>query len=161
MTRITAPLVTWISVILVLWAAAVRAAPGDEVARLVAAATPPPGVVFEVVTGDEAALRRLLPAIRDHARELRRRFPELPVAVLTHGSEQFSLLRENAGRYADLHALVGALGEEERIPVQVCGNHASWRSKGRSDFPDDVEVVSAAGAKLDEYRAAGFVVIVM
>jgi len=142
-------------------AAAARAAPGDEVARLLAADTPPPGVVFEVVSGDEAALERVLPAIREHARRLRARFPALPVAVLTHGSEQFSLLGENAGRYAGLHALVASMGGDDGIPVQVCGNHASWRGKGRADFPDDVEVVSSAGAKLSEYRAAGFVVIVM
>ena len=138
-----------------------RAAPADDVARLIAAGTPPPGVVFEVVSGDEATLERVLPVIREHARALRARFPDLPVAVLTHGSEQFSLLSETAGRYADLHALVAALGEDDGVPVQVCGNHASWRGKGREDFPDDVEVVSAAGATLAGYRDAGFVVIVM
>jgi intracellular sulfur oxidation DsrE/DsrF family protein len=85
----------------------------------------------------------------------------MPVAVLTHGSEQFSLLSENAGRYAALHALVADLGERDGIPVQVCGNHASWRSKGRQDFPEEVEVVAAAGTALSQYRAAGYVVIVM
>jgi intracellular sulfur oxidation DsrE/DsrF family protein len=141
--------------------ARVLAAPADEVARLVAAHEPPPGVVFEVVTGDESALDRILPVIRAHARTLRERFPGLPVAVLTHGSEQFSLLSENAGRYATLHALVADLGQRDDIPVQVCGNHASWRSKGREDFAAEVEVVSSAGTKLSEYRAAGYAVIVM
>ena len=122
--RTLLPAAIALSVPALLGAVGARAAPADDVARLIAAATPPPG-------------------------------------VLTHGSEQFSLLSENAGRYAGLHALVAALGEDDGVRVQVCGNHASWRGKRREDFPDDVEVVGAAGATLSGYRDAGFVVIVM
>ncbi len=140
---------------------AAQASPGAAVDRILAANAPPPGVVFEVVTGDESELDRLLPVIHGHARRLRDRFPLLPIAVLTHGSEQFSLLTDNATRYGDLHRLVGTLEAEHGIPVQVCGNHAGFRDKGRADFPGYVDVVSTAPAKLDEYRAAGYVIIVM
>jgi len=137
------------------------AAPGERVRQLIEAQTAPPGVVFEVVSGNEAQLEQVLPAIRVHAQRLRVRYPGLPIAVLTHGSEQFSLLRDNTGRYAGVHELVSALGRDEDIAVQVCGNHASWRDKGPADFADDVEVVSSAGSKLAEYREAGYVIIVM
>ena len=45
---------------------------------------------------------------------LRARFPDLPVAVMTHGSEQFSLLASEQDSYSDLHAQVRALSGEER-----------------------------------------------
>jgi intracellular sulfur oxidation DsrE/DsrF family protein len=137
------------------------ASPADEVAGLIGADTAPAGVVFEVVSGDETELDRVLPEIRELARRLRERFPELPLAVLTHGSEQFSLLGENTARYGKLHELASAFTENDRIPVQVCGNHASWRGKGDADFPDYVEVVSSAASKLTEYREAGYVIIGM
>ena len=58
-----------------------------------------------------------------------------------------------------MHELVTSLGTTDAIPVQVCGNHASFRRKGRADYPDYVDVVASAPSKLAEYRAAGWVVI--
>ena len=133
----------------------------DPVARVLAAQTPPPGVVFEVVSGDEGALRQALPAIRKHARRLRERFPRLPLAVLAHGKEQFSLLTSKAAQYGPLHDLVTAFTREDGIPVQVCGNHASFRGNGARDFPDHVDVVPSAPGKLHDYREAGYVIILM
>lgn len=46
--------------------------------------------------------------------------------------------------YADLH---------------VCGNHASWRSKTAEDLPDYVDVAVAAPAKINDYRALGYILI--
>ena len=86
---------------------------------------------------------------------------KLPVAVVTHGSEQFSLLSANTGRYGELHGLVTAFADEDRIPVEVCGNHASFRGKGRDDFPAYVEVVNSASSRLSEYREARYVIITM
>ena len=137
------------------------ASPSEQVNTLLEADTAPPGVVFEVISGDESHLMNLLPAIREHARRLRQRFPRLSVAVLSHGSEQFSLLQSNAGQYAGVHALAAALDGEEDMTIQVCGNHASWRGKDAADFPGYVNVVNSAGAALEAYRAAGYVLIVM
>lgn len=142
-------------------AGAWAASPSEQVNTLLEAETAPPGVVFEVISGDESHLVDVLPTIRAHARRLRQRFPQLRVAVLSHGSEQFSLLQSNAGRYGGVHELAAALDGEERMAVQVCGNHASWRGKDAADFPDYVDVVSSAGAALEAYRAAGYVLIVM
>ena len=146
---------------LVLAGASVSAAAVEAVDRLLAASEPPPGVVFEVVTGDESALEAAMPRIREQARRLRERFPELPLVVLTHGAEQFSLLSDRREERSDLHALVRSFGADDGIPVQVCGNHASWRGKGEADFPGYVEVVSSAGSALADYRAAGYVVVLM
>lgn len=39
------------------------------------------------------------------------------------------------------------------------GAHASWRGNVPEDFPDYVDVAAAAPAKVNDYRALGYVVI--
>ncbi len=119
----------------------------------------PPGVVFEVVGWDPTALKHVIPQVTVYAERLRARFPDLPVAVVTHGSEQFSLLASEKGDYEDLHAQVQALSGEQDVAVHVCGNHASWRGKTAGDFPDYVDVAVAAAEKMGEYRGLGYLVI--
>lgn len=136
------------------------AAPDGEVDRVLAMDAPPPGVVFEVVSWQEDALTGIVPEITRYAERLRARFPELPVAVVTHGSEQFSLMTSEQDSYSELHTQVRALTDEGDVDVHVCGNHASWRDKGTEDFPDYVDVASSAASKMSEYRALGYVVII-
>jgi intracellular sulfur oxidation DsrE/DsrF family protein len=135
------------------------AAPDGEVDRILALDKAPPGVVFEVVTGNPDALNAVIPRVSRYAERLRARFPDLPVAVMTHGSEQFSLLASEQDSYSDLHAQVRALSGEGDVDVHVCGNHASWRNNTAEDFPDYVDVASAASAKMREYRDLGYVVV--
>lgn len=135
------------------------AMPDEEVARILAMDEPPPGVVFEVVSGDPEALTDVVPRVSLLAERLRERFPELPVAVVTHGTEQFALLASEAGNYAELHAQVRSLTGERDIEVHVCGTHASWRDNVPEDFPDYVDVAVAAPAKVNDYRALGYVVV--
>ena len=141
-------------------AAALAAAPAGEVDRVLAMDAPPPGVVFEVVSWQENALEGIVPEITRYAERLRARFPQLPVAVVTHGAEQFSLMTSEQDSYAELHAQVRSLTGERNVDVHVCGNHASWRDKGVEDFPDYVDVATSAASKMSEYRALGYVVIV-
>lgn len=136
------------------------AAPDGEVDRVLAMDAPPPGVVFEVVSWQEDALTGIVPEITRYAERLRARFPELPVAVVTHGSEQFSLMTSEQESFSELHSQVRALTGEGDVDVHVCGNHASWRDKGTEDFPDYVDVASSAASKMSEYRALGYVVII-
>lgn len=139
--------------------ASALAAPGGEVDKVIAMETAPPGVVFEVVSWQDDALTGIVPEISRYAERLRARFPGLPVAVVSHGSEQFSLMTNEQERYSELHAQVRSLTGEQSVDVNVCGNHASWRGKGAGDFPDYVEVASSAASKMSEYRALGYVVI--
>jgi hypothetical protein len=138
------------------------AAPGladPAIERLLAAESAPEGVVFEVIEGDEDALDRVLPAAKRHATALRERFPGLPVAVVTHGQEQFGLLSiESSGPLASIHAEARALGDAD-IGLHVCGAHAGWYGHGPEDFPDYVDVAPSGPARLNDYRALGYEVI--
>lgn len=155
-----------------LWAAALAApppavvaaeAPGREavetVARILRAPEPPPGVVFEIVTGEEDGLDWALPLVRAQIERLRRRFPALPVAVVTHGEEMFGLAGEAAGGDPELHALAARLRGEHGVTVHVCGTFAGWRGLAPEDFPEVVDVAAAGPAQVNDYRALGWVVV--
>ncbi|MCU7811034.1 MAG: hypothetical protein KZQ77_07325, partial [Candidatus Thiodiazotropha sp. (ex Notomyrtea botanica)] len=60
-----------------------------EVDRLLEADEEPVGVVFEILEDDDDALGWALPKVARLSAQLRKRFPELPIAVVTHGREQF------------------------------------------------------------------------
>ena len=139
---------------------AVLASPEAEVERVLSLEQAPPGVVFEVVSGNPDALIDVVPRVSLYAERLRARFANLPVAVVTHGTEQFSLLSSEAENYAELHAQIQSLTRERGVDVHVCGTHASWRNKAPGDFPEYVDVVAAGPATVNDYRALGYIVIV-
>jgi len=153
---------------IVLAARAIPAWPEDgaasaEAARAVeailAAGQPPPGVVFEIVTGEEDGLEWALPLVRDHVRRLRARYPGLPVAVVSHGEEMFGLAEEAAGGDPELHAQVARLRGRLGVTVHVCGTFAGWRGLAPEDFVEEVDVAAAGPAQVNDYRALGWTVI--
>ena len=148
-------------VLLYLMALRVQASADAELSELLARAEPPAGVVFEVVSGDEAALQKLMPKVKTYSERLRARFPGLEIAVVSHGSEQFSLLLSEASAYAGLHADIQALVGESDVPVHVCGGHASWRSNTAEDFPKYVDVAPSGPGQIRAYQALGYVLIVL
>ena len=158
MRRFAITRVSFLFYLAMAWNAA-PAATAAEVERVLALEQAPPGVVFEVVSGDPDRLNAVIPQVTAYVRRLRARFPDMPVAVLTHGAEQFSLLAGETDRYGELHAQVRALTGEQNVDVHVCGNHASWRNKTAADFLDYVDVAASAAEKMGEYRDIGFVVI--
>ncbi|MEO1767847.1 hypothetical protein [Thiobacter aerophilum] len=140
------------------WIAATAAADDHPaVARLLASDQPPPGVVFEIVTGDPQALVWVVPQVSDYARRLRARFPELALAVVSHGQEMFALAAEAQALAPTVHAGITHLVREEGIPVHVCETYAGWRGVGAEAFPDYVTVSAAGPAQVADYLALGYV----
>jgi len=80
---------------------------------------PPDGVVFEIVEGDEAFLKWAIPEVKKYAVLLRDKFPGLNIAVVSHGKEEFALLKSNSKEYATVHKAVKSLVAEQDIPVHV------------------------------------------
>jgi len=142
---------------LLLFSAACAAQP--EVDRLLAASAPPAGVVFEIVEEDEDALAWALPLIARISERLRARFPDLPIAVVTHGREQFGLLASEAeGSLAGLHGQARDL-RAAQIDLHVCGTHAGWLGHAPEDFPDYVDVSASGPAQIRDYRNLGYELI--
>lgn len=127
--------------------------------ELLARAEPPPGVVFEIAGGDPDALREHLPRVQDYVQRLRARFPDLEVAVVTHGSEQFALQRSERRRYEQVHRQVQSLADDQQVPVHICETFAGWRGVTAEDFPDYVQVAPSGPAHVNAYRDLGYVVV--
>lgn len=145
--------------LILLFALAGPALADPEVDRLLEADEEPVGVVFEIVEGEEDALRWALPEVARLSARLRARFPGLPVAVVTHGREQFGLLaNEVDGPLADIHGTAQQLRSEE-IDLHVCGVHAGWDGYTPEDFPVYVDVSASGPAQIRDYRNLGFVLI--
>jgi intracellular sulfur oxidation DsrE/DsrF family protein len=90
--------------------------------------------------------------------QLRERFSDIDIAVVTHGSEQFALLKSEASSRAAVHRGVQSLALNN-VPVHVCATHASWRGKLADDFPDYVDVTPAGPNKIRDYQFIGYSLI--
>ena len=130
-----------------------------DVETLLAAEEAPDGVVFEIASGEKGLLSRLLPAVKADIKKLRERFPELPVAIVTHGKEQFDLLTENRDTETAAHTLAKELVNADEVNLHVCNVHAGWRNKSPEDFPDYVNVAATGPAQVRTYIDMGYVVI--
>jgi len=129
-----------------------------DVDFITSAKKPPIGVVFEVVEGSEKALETALLKINEYSKKLKQAIPELKLAVVSHGTEQFALLKENQKRYKKTHKKVQSLMADD-VPVHVCGTHASWYSFSEKDFPDYVDVTVAGPAKIRDYQRLGYALV--
>lgn len=116
----------------------------------------PVGVVIEVMKADGNALHEHLVEVRAASDAIRRKFPELPIAIVSHGYEQFALTSANAGKYRTLHEEVKDLVNND-IDVHVCGTHASWYDIAPEDYPEFIDVTHAGPAQINDYLNIGYV----
>lgn len=147
---------------LALWALVVVAAQAhdaEEVEALLAAASPPHGVVFEIASGDPAALDWALPRIQRYVTVLRERFPDLEIAVVTHGREQFALTADRRADRAGVHQQVQRLVRDQDVPVHVCETYAERNGVSAEQFPEYVQVAAAGPAQVRAYRDLGYTLI--
>lgn len=120
----------------------------------------PPGIVFEVVQGDSRALDWAIPRISDHISKLRARFPGLPMAVVTHGREQFALQKKHALRYKRMQKQAKSL-VSSGVPVHICETHAGWRGVTAEDFPGWVTVSAAGPVQIKDYMSLGYLLVIV
>jgi intracellular sulfur oxidation DsrE/DsrF family protein len=120
----------------------------------------PAGVVIEIVTWGGDNLEWALPQAQKYITQLREIFPKLPVAIVTHGAEQFALTKDSKNENKKVHSLVQSLGEAD-VPVHVCETFAGWRGLSAEDFPSYVNVAAAGPAQVNDYVAIGYELIVI
>mgnify|MGYP001823339748 FL=1 len=133
----------------------------SEVDDIIARKEAPAGVVFEIVSDEPDLLGELLPSVKADIQKLRARFPDLPVAIVSHGTEQFALTSKNRSSEIQAHDLVKTLVQSEDVDVHVCGTHAGWYGVTAEEFPDYVDVTAAAPTQIDDYEAIGYELIVL
>lgn len=123
---------------------------------LLAAQEVPDGVLFEVVEADEDVLDEALERIIPWVEALRRRFPGLEIAVVSHGQEMFSLTRDNLDFYPDAHRMTRELVERHHVSFHVCGAFAAMNGVEPEEFPAYVDVAASGPAQVNDYVAIGF-----
>ena len=133
----------------------------SDVENLLDRTEAPVGVVFEIISDEYGLLGKLLSSVKQDIHRLRERFPDLPIAVVSHGSEQFDLMSENRTTHEKTHGLVKELVSSNDIEVHVCGTHAEWYGKTPEDFPDYVDVSASGPAQINDYISLGYEVIIL
>lgn len=130
----------------------------ESVKDVLALAAEPAGVVFEILAPNELSWQRMQPELLQAISDIRERFPEIDIAVVSHGNEQFALTRKNADLYPELHQSVLSLGEQG-VDIHVCGTYASWRDIKPEAFPDYVDVSASGPAQINDYKSLGYILV--
>jgi intracellular sulfur oxidation DsrE/DsrF family protein len=133
----------------------------DQIDFILKMKTPPFGVVFEVIEGSGSALKWAIPKITKLSKRLRDRFPDIGIAVVSHGSELFGLTKDKQKKFPAIHKQVKSLSMDQDIPVHICGTHASWYQKGEKDFPDYIHVAPSGPTEISNYEEMGYELIVL
>ena len=150
----------FIPLLLLMFQSIAAASSLEQVEGLLQSESPPEGVVFEIIEESDG-LRWAIPQVVRYSEQLRQRFPDLSIAVVSHGAEQFALQSEARDDFSEVHTLVQQLGQQQDIPVHVCGTHAGWYGVKPEDFPDYVDVAPTGPAQIRAYEELGYELIVI
>ncbi len=132
----------------------------EEMDRILAQKEEPTGVVFEIVTSESDSLDWALPMVNDYIGQLKSKFPEIEVVIVTHGNEQFALATSKAEKKTKVHSLTQQLNKQG-VQLHICGTLAGWRGLTDEDFPDYVNVAAAGPAQINDYVSVGFTLLVI
>lgn len=134
------------------------AASAKSVKEILALSEAPPGVVFEILAPNPQQWQRIQPRLMSAIESLRSTFPEIDIAVVSHGNEQFALTSENESKFPLLHKGVRDLGESG-VDVHVCETFASWSNVTADAFPNYVDVAPSGPAQINNYVAMGYLLV--
>lgn len=133
----------------------------EDVARVLERQTAPAGVVFEMVGGDADSLNIALRRTEAYVTKMRKKFPEANYVIVSHGLEQFSLLKQNETDNPELHKRVESLVKDRNIPVHVCGTFAEMNQVDTDDFIRSVRVAESGPQQIQDFVEQGFILIEM
>ena len=121
----------------------------------------PLGVVFEVAGKDDGEyLPKALANIENYKQQLKQTFPDIQIAVVTHGLEQFELMSEKTTKYPQAHGLAESLVKSD-TPVYICGAHAASRGVETSEFPEYISIADRAPLQIERYQAQGYLLVII
>ena len=143
-----------------LWSVSQFIIASDAVDDILNTSPPPGGVVFEMLTHEQSSWPKALAYINQSVERLRAKHTDMAFAIVSHGMEQFALLKDGKGENDGLHKKVQGL-LKDNIKVEVCGTFAEWNGYDNNDFPDYVTIVDQAPRSISYYEEDGFVIIVI
>lgn len=126
-----------------------------DVESLLSASEPPSGVVFEVITSAEDAWTWIAPMLKQYRQQLLNQYPDIDIAVVSHGGEQFQLVKDNKQNILPAVDTLQALSDEG-VDLHVCGTHSSWRDVDDSAYLDFIDVSPSGPAQINDYIKLGY-----
>ena len=132
-----------------------------DIGKILAMSEAPEGVVFELIGSENSQyLPNSLSKIESYKTQLKNTFPNIEIAVVAHGSEQFELTKDNAKQEKKSHDLVKRITLDD-VPVHICETHASWRGIEAADFPDYITVSAQGPIQIRQYQELGYLLVVV
>lgn len=131
-----------------------------EVEKLLNAKEEPAGVVFEIISWDKNAWDWAAPMLKQYRKQLLAKYPDLDIALVSHGGEQFELTNDKAKKNAETFKTLKSLSDEG-VNLHVCGTHSSWRDVDDSEYVSFIDVSPSGPAQINDYINLGFTHILL
>lgn len=122
-----------------------------EIEQIIQSNHEPFGVVFELVEGDKDAWQWAGPLLKSHTDALRKKYPDIAIAIVSHGYEQFQLTKSSAQTNQKTLNILTELVGKQSADLHVCGTHSSWYQVPDEDYIDIVDVAVSGPAKINDY----------
>jgi len=131
-----------------------------SVEKILASDDEPDGIVFELLSWDEHTWTWAAPLIEDYRNQLLQKFPDLDIAVVSHGGEQFQLTKKKA---PDQPAAIETLTSltNDGVNIHVCGVHSSWQGISEESYIDIIDVSPSGPAQINDYVKLGYIKIIL
>ena len=121
----------------------------------------PPGVVFELIESTGYAWTWAAPKIRGYVLQLREKFPDIDLAIVSHGREQFALTKKSASSINEEVSILRDINRKDSIDISVCGAHSQWLNVSRENYLSFVNVADSGPALINDYKNLGFIVVLL
>ncbi len=128
----------------------------SDIREIVTADTPPAGIIFTLREYEDDALEWVLPRVASYLTTIHKKFPDLPVAMLSHGDELMAASTDQIPEFRSMHRLLRQLIDEQGLVFHICESAASMNGLDEADFPDYVSVVPYGPAQVENYLALGY-----
>ncbi len=126
--------------------------------RLIQANKEPAGVVFELIERDKKTWEWAAPMIKDLKSQLKDKYPNLDIAIVSHGREQFQLMRRRVKEQPEAISLLRGI-VKDGTNLYVCGVYSGWRDVRPEEYIDIVDVAESGPAKINDYINLGYMPI--
>ena len=121
----------------------------------------PQGVVFEISSSQGEYLDKAIPQLKIYADMLHQKFPQLAIAVVSHGKEMLALQVDRVQHKPLIHQKIKSLIANDKVKLHVCGTYAGWHELSREDFPDYIDVAPVAPVQIKNYQEVGYIKILL
>jgi len=114
------------------------------------------GIVFVIYEYDETALTTIMPRLLYYVSLIKKKYKNMPLAVVSHGDEMLSLTIDNIVFYLDVHKDLKTLVNNFNVDFHVCGSFARLNDLDDLDFPPYVDMVPFGPEQINDYEALDF-----